>query len=137
MVFSSKSESKVIKSKHGDLFIDSPNLDSTIGLFKIVILLLISFAGFAALAGHTKGPAPNNFTNAFAGTRSDIYGIAQCIYNVSDITQSQNCFQRHSHKDPKLSSLIRPAGAMLAILTSFMLLGKSGNQFAQSSEQDL
>ena len=52
------------------------------GLFKIVILLLIAFAGFGALAGHTQGPTPDNFTNAFAGTRSDIYGIAQCIYNA-------------------------------------------------------
>jgi hypothetical protein len=53
------------------------------GTFKIVILLLISFSGFAALAGKTKIEPPRNFDNAFAGTRSDMFGIASCIYNVS------------------------------------------------------
>jgi hypothetical protein len=55
-----------------------------VGIFKIVILLLISFAGFGALAGKTKIDPPNNFDNAFAGTRNDIFGISSCIYNVSD-----------------------------------------------------
>lgn len=53
------------------------------GVFKVVILLLISFAGFAALAGRTRVEVPNNFLNAFEGTRNDMFGIASCIYNVS------------------------------------------------------
>ena len=53
------------------------------GVFKIVIMLLISFAGFGALAGRTKVEVPNNFANAFEGSRNDMFGIASCIYNVS------------------------------------------------------
>lgn len=52
------------------------------GVFKVAILLLISFAGFAALAGRTRVEVPNNFLNAFDGTRNDMFGIASCIYNV-------------------------------------------------------
>jgi hypothetical protein len=52
------------------------------GVFKIVILLLISCAGFAGLAGKTRVEVPNNFVNAFEGTRNDMFGIASCIYNV-------------------------------------------------------
>lgn len=57
--------------------------NSVMGFFKIIILLLISFAGFAALAGRTRVEVPNNFINAFEGTRNDMFGIASCIYNVS------------------------------------------------------
>ncbi len=68
---------------HGTMLKWGLRFQNAFGLFKIVILLVISFAGFAALAGHVRGGAPDNFTNAFQGTRGDIYGIAQCIYNVS------------------------------------------------------
>jgi len=63
--------------KYGLLF------QNGLGMFKVVILALIVFAGFGALAGHTKAPTPDNFTNAFEGSRSDVYGIGNCIYNVS------------------------------------------------------
>ncbi|KDN37368.1 amino acid transporter [Tilletiaria anomala UBC 951] len=53
-----------------------------VGMFKIVILLLIAFAGFAALCGHTIGPAPHNFADAFEGTRGDIFGVSASIYNA-------------------------------------------------------
>lgn len=55
---------------------------NTVGLFKVVILLLIVFAGFAALAGRTIGPAPHNLSHAFVNSRSDVYGVCQCIYNA-------------------------------------------------------
>ena len=35
------------------------------GIFKVVILLFIAFAGFAALAGQRNFPDPQNFDNAF------------------------------------------------------------------------
>lgn len=60
------------------------------GVFKIVILLLISCAGFAAMAGKTRVEVPNNFVNAFEGTRNDMFGIASCIYNVRCGTRLQN-----------------------------------------------
>lgn len=55
---------------------------NAIGLFKVVILLLIVFAGFGALAGRTRGPAPDTLSHAFDNTRNDVYGIVQCIYNA-------------------------------------------------------
>ena len=67
---------------HGTMLKWGLLFQNTVGLFKVVILLLIVFAGFAALAGHTKGPTPHNFSNAFDNTRSDIYGVSQCIYNA-------------------------------------------------------
>ncbi|WFD45359.1 methionine permease [Malassezia psittaci] len=53
-----------------------------LGVFKVVILLLIVFAGFAALAGHHNGPNPHNFENAFAGTHNSVYNVSSCIYNA-------------------------------------------------------
>lgn len=40
-------------------------LVNVLGVFKVVILLLIVFSGFAALAGHRRVPDPRNFDNAF------------------------------------------------------------------------
>lgn len=55
---------------------------NALGTFKVVILLLIVFAGFAALAGENRGKVPHNFNNAFAGARSDVYAVSSCIYNA-------------------------------------------------------
>ncbi|PWN44157.1 amino acid transporter [Ceraceosorus guamensis] len=55
---------------------------NAIGSFKLIILLVIAFAGFAALAGHTKVPVENNFANAFEGTRNDVFGISSALYNA-------------------------------------------------------
>ncbi|KAI3622873.1 methionine permease [Malassezia furfur] len=57
-------------------------LQNALGVFKVVILLLIVFAGFAALAGHHKGPNPHNFENAFVGTHNSVYNVSSCIYNA-------------------------------------------------------
>lgn len=40
-------------------------LVNVLGVFKVVILLLIVFSGFAALGGHLRVPNPHNFDNAF------------------------------------------------------------------------
>ncbi|TGZ82347.1 amino acid permease [Ascodesmis nigricans] len=40
-------------------------LFNILGIFKVVVLLLIVFSGFAALSGHLKVEKPNNFKNAF------------------------------------------------------------------------
>lgn len=40
-------------------------LFNVLGVFKVVVLLLIVFSGFAALGGHLKIEKPNNFDNAF------------------------------------------------------------------------
>lgn len=67
---------------HGTMLKWGLRIQNLIGSFKIVILVVIAFSGFAALAGHTKVPVENNFANAFAGTKSDIYGTSNCIYNA-------------------------------------------------------
>jgi len=59
-------------------------LQNVLGFFKIGVLAFIICAGFAALAGKVKAGAPNpsNFTNAFAGTKSDANSFVQALYNV-------------------------------------------------------
>ncbi|CAI6334676.1 unnamed protein product [Periconia digitata] len=49
-------------------------LFNVLGVFKVIILLLIVFAGFAALDGRLKVPPPNNFDNAFRLEVGDGYG---------------------------------------------------------------
>ncbi|WFD25437.1 methionine permease [Malassezia nana] len=67
---------------HGTMLKWGLMFQNAIGTFKVVILFLIVFAGFAALAGHYKGPEVHNFSNAFEGSRNDIYGVSSCIYNA-------------------------------------------------------
>ncbi|KAH9904316.1 amino acid/polyamine transporter I [Xylariomycetidae sp. FL2044] len=49
-------------------------LVNVLGVFKVVILLLIVFSGFAALAGHLRVPPPHNFDNSFAIEVTESYG---------------------------------------------------------------
>ncbi|KAF2228658.1 amino acid transporter [Viridothelium virens] len=57
-------------------------LQNILGLIKLIILLLIIFAGFAALGGHLKIEKPHNFDNAFRGTTGSAYGVVTALYNV-------------------------------------------------------
>ena len=60
-------------------------LGNLLGLFKIVIVLLITVTGWVALAGgiHTNGfHAPDNFSNAFEGESPSGFGIVNALYNV-------------------------------------------------------
>lgn len=47
---------------------------SVLGIFKVVVLLVIVFSGFAALAGNRRVEDPKNFQNAFAIEDGDGYG---------------------------------------------------------------
>ncbi|KAK2606836.1 hypothetical protein N8I77_005561 [Diaporthe amygdali] len=49
-------------------------LVNVLGIFKVVILVLIVFSGFAALAGRRLVPNPHNFDDAFAIEEGDGYG---------------------------------------------------------------
>ncbi|KAK3399812.1 amino acid/polyamine transporter I [Sordaria brevicollis] len=49
-------------------------LVNVLGVFKVVIVLFIVFAGFAALAGHRHVPDPKNFDNAFRIETTEYYG---------------------------------------------------------------
>lgn len=60
-------------------------LFDVLGVFKVLILLFIAFAGFAALAGHVKiEPQPHNFTNAFQwdGFGGGVYNYATALLRV-------------------------------------------------------
>lgn len=60
-------------------------LGNLLGLFKIVIVLLITVTGWVALAGgiNTNGfHAPDNFSRAFEGESPSGYGIVNALYNV-------------------------------------------------------
>jgi amino acid transporter len=50
------------------------HLMNVLGVFKVVILLVIVFAGFAALGGRRRVEDPGNFENAFDLAESDRYG---------------------------------------------------------------
>ncbi|KAL4400191.1 methionine permease [Malassezia pachydermatis] len=96
---------------------------NVIGIFKVVILLLIVFAGFAALAGQTEGPTPDNFTNAFAGTRSDIYGVASCIYNAiwSYVGYSNLFYALGEVKNPARTMKVAGCCALLILTILYVL----------------
>ena len=49
-------------------------LVNVLGIFKVVILLFIVFAGFAALAGRRRVPDPGNFSGAFDLSQADAWG---------------------------------------------------------------
>lgn len=58
-------------------------LQNFLGVVKLLIILLIICAGFAALAGHVRlDEKPDNFTNAFEGTTGSAYGVVTALYNV-------------------------------------------------------
>ncbi len=49
-------------------------LTNALGIFKVLVLLVIVFSGFAALAGHRLVPDPHNFDNIWAVEKGDGYG---------------------------------------------------------------
>ncbi|KAM7216427.1 Amino acid permease domain containing protein [Rhypophila decipiens] len=49
-------------------------LTNTLGVFKVIVLLLIVFSGLAALAGHRLVPDPHNFDEPWAIEKGDGYG---------------------------------------------------------------
>ncbi|KAK9777965.1 putative High-affinity methionine permease [Seiridium cardinale] len=63
-------------------------LVNVLGVFKVAVLLLIVFSGFAALAGRRLVPDPHNFDDAFTFHRGDgwggggAYAYAQALLRV-------------------------------------------------------
>lgn len=99
---------------------------NALGTFKLIILTLIAFSGFAALAGRsvagTAGTA--NFKNAFVGTRGDVFSISNCLYNAIWSYQGySNCFYSLGEvQNP--ARLMRRAGplALLVIAALYVLV---------------
>lgn len=49
-------------------------LTNALGVFKVLVLLVIVFSGFAALAGYRLVPDPHNFDNIWSIEKGDGYG---------------------------------------------------------------
>ena len=59
---------------HATLPVWGIRLFNVLGVFKVVVLLFIVCAGFAALVGHRNVPDPHNFDGAFRLETGDGYG---------------------------------------------------------------
>lgn len=58
-------------------------LQNILGLFKLVVILIITVTGWVALGGHIKGaPATANFHHAFSGGEVTGYGVVTALYNI-------------------------------------------------------
>lgn len=104
---------------------------------KLVVLVLIAFSGFAALAGHTKVPTPHNFTNAFAGTRSDVYGVSNCLYNATwgYIGYSNAFYALGEVRNPR--RLIRIAGPLSILIIAIIYMLVQVAYFAAVPKEDI
>ncbi|KAF5354599.1 hypothetical protein D9758_011186 [Tetrapyrgos nigripes] len=98
-------------------------LQNILGIFKIVVLLFIICTGFAALAGHVPGGRPHNFTNAFAGTKTDANSFINAMYNViwSFIGYS-NAFYAMSEIQNPIRIVKRAAPLAMILVTVLYLL---------------
>ncbi|PGH01627.1 hypothetical protein AJ79_07875 [Helicocarpus griseus UAMH5409] len=57
-------------------------LQNVLGIIKLLVIIIIVVAGWAALGGALKIEKPNNFENAFEGTTGSAYGVVTALYNV-------------------------------------------------------
>jgi amino acid transporter len=99
-------------------------LQNTLGFIKLFIVLIIVFAGWAALAGVTQlETAPDNFTNAFAGTTSDANNIVAALYSViwSFIGYTNANYALRETKDPVKTLKIAAPTALGAISIIYMV----------------
>lgn len=108
---------------HGTMLKWGLMFQNAIGTFKVVILFLIVFAGFVALGGHTRGPKPNNFENAFEGARNDIYGVSSCIYNAiwSYVGYSNLFYALGEVRNPALTMKIAGIVSLITLTILYVL----------------
>ncbi|EIM87629.1 high affinity methionine permease [Stereum hirsutum FP-91666 SS1] len=115
-------------------------LQNALGVFKLVILALIVFSGFAALAGRVKvDPKPDNFAraNVWDGTRSDANAFVSGLYNViwSFIGYSNVNYSLSEVKNPVRTLKIAGPIAMASITVVYMLVNVA--YFAAVSKTDI
>ncbi|KAI9658660.1 MAG: hypothetical protein M1821_002220 [Bathelium mastoideum] len=98
-------------------------LQNVLGMIKLIILLLIIFAGFAALGGHLKIEKPHNFDNAFHGTTGSAYGVVTALYNViwSYIGYSNANYAMSEIKNPVRTLRIAAPVAITIVSILYML----------------
>ncbi|KAI5835476.1 amino acid transporter [Schizophyllum commune Tattone D] len=98
-------------------------LQNILGVIKLIILLIIIIAGFAALGGHLKIDKPNNFDNAFSGTTGSAYGVVTALYNViwSYIGYSNANYAMSEMKDPVRTIKLAAPIAIICVGIMYML----------------
>lgn len=58
-------------------------LQNILGLFKLIIILIITVTGWVGLAGKISGaPGTTNFQHAFSGEGATGYGVVTALYNI-------------------------------------------------------
>ncbi|KAF6014231.1 hypothetical protein HII13_000576 [Brettanomyces bruxellensis] len=58
-------------------------LQNILGLFKLIIILIITVTGWVGLAGKISGaPGTTNFHHAFSGEGATGYGVVTALYNI-------------------------------------------------------
>lgn len=55
-------------------------LQNLLGVIKLIVILIIVVAGWAALGGALNIEKPHNFDNAFEGTTGSAYGVSTAVF---------------------------------------------------------
>ncbi|THX87999.1 amino acid transporter [Aureobasidium pullulans] len=112
-------------------------LQNILGVIKLIILLIIVFAGFAALGGHLRIEKPNNFDNAFEGTTGSAYGVVTALYNViwSFIGYSNANYSMSEMKNPVRTLKIAAPTAIMIVGVLYLLANVA--YFAAVPKEDI
>lgn len=99
-------------------------LQNLLGVIKIIIILIIVVAGWAALGGALKIEKPDNFSNAFEGTTGSAYGVVTALYNViwSYIGYSNANYALSETKNPVRTLKIAAPLALTSVAVLYMLV---------------
>ncbi|EXJ92889.1 hypothetical protein A1O3_01443 [Capronia epimyces CBS 606.96] len=98
-------------------------LQNFLGCIKLIIVLIIIVAGWAALGGALKIDKPHNFDNAFEGTTGSAYGVVTALYNViwSYIGYSNANYALSETKNPVRTIRIAGPAALISVAVIYML----------------
>ncbi|KAL9034574.1 MAG: hypothetical protein Q9214_006985 [Letrouitia sp. 1 TL-2023] len=83
-------------------------LFNVLGVFKVVVLVFIVFAGFAALTGHRKVPDPHNFDHSFRLEIGDGYGGGGAYAYATSILQIVYSYKGWENANYVLSEIKNP-----------------------------
>ncbi|KAF2163176.1 hypothetical protein M409DRAFT_37327 [Zasmidium cellare ATCC 36951] len=102
-------------------------LQNLLGIIKLIVILIIVVAGWAALGGALKVPKPHNFDSAFEGTTGSAYGIVTALYNViwSYIGYSNANYALSETKNPVRTLKIAAPTALFGVGILYMLVNIS------------
>ena len=99
-------------------------LQNLLGLIKLIVIIIIVVAGWAALGGALKVEKPHNFDNAFEGTTGSAYGVVTALYNViwSYIGYSNANYALSETRDPVRTLKRAAPTALISVAILYMLV---------------